>query len=123
MLLGRVLFFAVLVLVGVVERLQFRLRFMEKRTWWASNGRDVLNLVAFGLMLGALALVGFGGPLALVIASCVIVPVNALQHRLGTRPGGAWISAAVALVLGSPVVAAPHWVDGALRDALVWLFA
>lgn len=122
-LFGRVLFFVVLVGVGVLERLQFRLRFMEKRLWWASNGRDVLNLLALGAMIGTLALVGFGGPLALVIASAVLVPVNALQHRLGNRPGGAWLSAAVALALGSPVVAAPGEVDRALRDALLWLFA
>ncbi len=117
------LFFVALVLVGVLERVQFRLRFFEGRTWWASNGRDILNALAFGAMLGALGLVGFGGPLAVVIASAVLVPINALQASLGTRPGGAWLSAAVALVLGAPVVAAPDAVDGALRAAMVWLFA
>jgi hypothetical protein len=122
-LVGRLLFLGVLVLVGVVERLQFRLRFLEGRTWWASNGRDVLNGAAFAAMLGALGLVGFGGPLALLVAAGVLVPVNALQASLGTRPGGAWVSAAVALALGSPVVAAPDAVDRALRTALVWLFA
>ncbi|HYX89913.1 MAG TPA: hypothetical protein VE782_00005, partial [Myxococcaceae bacterium] len=44
---GRGALLAALCATGVLERVQFGLRFLEARTWWASNGRDVLNGAAF----------------------------------------------------------------------------
>lgn len=121
-LVGRVGFFIALIMVGVLERVQFRLRFLEGRTWWASNGRDVLNASAFLLLSGALALIGFAGPLVLVIAATVLILMIALQTWLGVRPRGTVLSVIAAVALGAPVLAAPATVDRAAREALTFLF-
>lgn len=120
--LGRAAFVAALGVTGFIERVQFRLRFLESRTWWASNGRDVLNAVAFGLLFGASLLIGFSGPLSLVIAGTLLVLVNTVQSALGTRRGATRLSIALAFVLGLPVAIAPLAVDDAFRRMLVFLF-
>lgn len=120
--LGRVAFVVALCAAGVLERAQFRLRFLEKRTWWASNGRDVLNALAFGALWGACVLIGYPGPLCIVISACVLVLVNALQSGLGLRRGATRISVLLALGLGLPVAIAPRAVDGVVRTALTTLF-
>ena len=119
---GRVAFVLMVIAVGWLERIQFRLRFLETRTWWASNGRDVLNAVAFLLLAGALGLIGFGGPLALVVASTVLILMIALQSALGSREHGTVLSVVAALVLGAPVFVVPRAVDQAFRALLLWLF-
>lgn len=121
-LVGRAGFFASLVAVGVLERVQFRLRFLEAKTWWASNGRDILNAVAFVLLAGALGLIGFGGPLAIVIAATVLVLMIALQSAFSVRRHATALSIALAVILGTPVVIAPRAVDGFFKALLMWLF-
>lgn len=120
--LGRVTFVAVLGMAGFLERVQFRLRFLEARTWWASNGRDVLNAVVFGLLFGAGMLIGFSGPMCLVIAATILVLVNTLQSSLGEKKGATTLSIAVTFLLGLPVVISPAWVDGAFKSMLSVLF-
>ena len=119
---GIAVFVAALCATGVLERIQFRLRFLEARTWWASNGRDVLNASAFGLMGVALGILGFGGPLGMVIAAVIVLLVNTVQTTLGTRKGATALSVLTALILGTPVLVAPSAVDAALRDTLLFLF-
>ncbi len=119
---GVVVFAAALCLTGVIERIQFRLRFFEARTWWASNGRDMLNLAAFGAIGAALLIYGFRGPMALVIACSLILLVNTVQSSLGTRRGATVLSALAALALGAPVLLLPSLVDRGLRSVLLFLF-
>lgn len=120
--LGVGVFVIALCVIGIIERIQFRLRFLEARTWWASNGRDVLNAVAFGAMGGALATYGFRGPVAVVIAASIILVVNTVQSSLETRRGATVLSALASLALGIPVLVLPSVVDRGLRSLLLFLF-
>ena len=119
---GRAAFFVALCLTGILERVQFRLRFLETRTWWASNGRDVLNLAALAMLFGSAWLMGFSAPLALALAASIVVLVNALQSGLGARSGATRTSVAIAVLLGSPALILPSAVDRAARAALAVLF-
>jgi hypothetical protein len=107
---------------GVLERVQFGLRFLEARTWWASNGRDVLNASAFAALTGSAWLIGFSLPIAMVLGATVLVMVNALQSVFRTRRGATWMSMALAVALGSPALIAPAEVDRAIRAVLRVLF-
>ena len=120
---GRGAFLAALCLTGVLERVQFGLRFLEGRTWWASNGRDVLNGVAFAALVGSAWWIGFSLPVALVNGATVLVSVNALQSALGQRRRGAtWMSVGLAVALGLPTLVAPAAMDRAIQATLELLF-
>ena len=120
---GRGAFLAALCLAGVLERVQFGLRFLEGRTWWASNGRDVLNGVAFAALVGSAWWIGFSLPVALVNGATVLVSVNALQSALGQRRRGAtWMSVGLAVALGLPTLVAPAAMDRAIQATLELLF-
>lgn len=119
---GRAAFLLALCLTGVLERVQFSLRFLEGRTWWASNGRDVLNGVAFAALSASTWWIGFSPAVALVNGATVLVLVNALQSALGRRGGATWMSVALAVVLGSPTLVAPAAMDRAIQATLELLF-
>jgi hypothetical protein len=113
---------AALCLTGVLERVQFGLRFLEGRTWWASNGRDVLNGVAFAALVGSAWWIGFSLPVALVNGATVLVSVNALQSALGQRRGATWMSVGLAIALGLPALVAPGAMNRAIQATLELLF-
>ena len=119
---GRGALLAALCATGVLERVQFGLRFLEARTWWASNGRDVLNGAAFAALAASGWLIGFSPPIAIVIGATVLVLVNALQATFRTRKGATWMSMAFSVALGSPALVAPAAVDRAIRALLRMLF-
>jgi hypothetical protein len=119
---GRGAFLAALCLTGVLERVQFRLRFLEGRTWWASNGRDILNAAALAALVGSGWLIGFSPPTALVNGTAVLVLVNALQSALRPRREATWLSVGLAVVLGLPTLIEPAGVDRAIRATLRLLF-
>jgi hypothetical protein len=119
---GRGAFLVALCLTGVLERVQFGLRFLEGRTWWASNGRDVLNGVAFAALIGSAWWIGFSPPVALVNGATVLVLVNALQSALGLRRGATWMSVGLAVALGLPALVAPAAMDWAIQATLELLF-
>jgi hypothetical protein len=119
---GRGAFLAALCLTGVLERVQFRLRFLEGRTWWASNGRDILNAAAFAALVGSAWLIGFSPPTALVNGTAVLVLVNALQSALRPRREATWLSVGLAVVLGLPTLIEPAGVDRVIRATLRLLF-
>jgi len=119
---GRGAFLAALCATGVLERVQFGLRFLEARTWWASNGRDVLNASGFAALTGSAWLIGFSLPIALVLGATVLILVNALQSALRRRKGATWTSVALAVALGFPALVAPAQVDRVIRAALRILF-
>jgi hypothetical protein len=121
-LVGDAVFVAALVLTGLLERLQIRLRATEQRKWWASSGRDAINALAFGTMALGLAVVGFTGPVALAIAASLLLLVTAVQSALGERKGSGVIALVAAGALGIPVIAAPRAVHEIFRMLLDSLF-
>ena len=72
-----------------------RLRREEHRAWWASNGRDVLNVVGFAAFAGALYLHGYPGPAALLAGGAATLAAY-----------GAWVIAADVARLRHPRLAA-----------------
>ena len=100
-------FLASVGVAGLLERVQFRLRANEGRAWWASNGRDVLNAVALGVVSAGLWVHGFRGPLVVCVAGTLVLLLSMAQMRLESRPGSTWWSVGVALALGAPVLVAP----------------
>lgn len=111
-----------LCLVGALERVQHRLRRDEPSRWWASNGRDVVNLVAAVLLGGALWVNGFSGPLCLAIAGSFVIFLTAAQATFERHRSAATLSLLAALVLGTPVVIAPARVATAYRAAIQVIF-
>src|SRR5262244_4423797 len=93
-------YLVLLALVGLLERVQFRLKADEGRAWWASNGRDVLNAVALGAVSAGLWLQGFRGPLVVCVAGTLVLLLSMVQMRLESRPGSTGWSVGVALALG-----------------------
>jgi hypothetical protein len=120
--LGNLVFLGVLVITAFLERLQFQLRTVEGSSWWASNGRDVVNAFALASMALGLHFVGFTGPVALSIAAAGIILMTALQTALGERAHWAAYSLTTAFALGLPVLLVPRWVDQVFRGLLTFLF-
>lgn len=121
-ILGSLVFLGALAIAALLERLQFKLRATESKTWWASNGRDVVN--AFALAATSLGLwgIGFTGPIALAIAATVVVILSALQMMIERHRAALALSLGVALLLGSPVLIAPRQVDVFYRGMIGTLF-
>jgi uncharacterized BrkB/YihY/UPF0761 family membrane protein len=111
-----------LVATGVLERLQFRLRDAERSTWWASNERDLLNLLALAVLTFACALLGFSTALSLLVSGTLVVLVNTLQASLGQRPYSGLASVGAAVVLGLPALFAPSTLARGLSGLLGALF-
>ncbi len=121
-LLGSLVFLSALAVAALLERLQFKLRASESKTWWASNGRDVVNVGALAATTLGLYGVGFTGPIALAIASTVVIVLSALQMSFQKHRGALGLSLGAALVLGLPVLLAPRGVDLAYRAMIEHLF-
>lgn len=120
--LGAAVFLGMLLLTALLERLQFQLKASEASKWWASNGRDVVNLFALGAMAVGLRVIGFTGPIALSIAATLVLVLSAAQTALERHPWAGWMNVALALILGAPVMVAPRFVHGLFRTALERLF-
>lgn len=120
--LGTAVYLAALVLTAFLERFQFRLRATEGQTWWASNGRDVINAIALGLMMFGLYTIGFNGPIALCIAATVVVLLTAAQMTFEKLHRGGSLTLALALVLGTPVALTPRRTNELFRSTLEFLF-
>jgi hypothetical protein len=116
-LFGSFAFVGVACVSALLERAQFKLRSTEGAHWWASNGRDVINALAFAAMTLGLKLAGFGGPIALAITASLLVVLNLVQTRLSTA-----VNLAVAVALALPVLLLPHQVDGLFKAVLEALF-
>lgn len=111
-----------LVVCGVLVRLQFGLRPVEGVAWWASTGRDGLNLLAASLLVGALLVRGFRGPAAVVLASAQLVTLALLQPNLGSGRSAAARSVAVSLGLGLPAMVSPGFMASNVERLLAVLF-
>src|SRR5438874_10332869 len=101
--LGDLVFVGVLVLTAALERLQLSLKGAESSRWWASNGRDVLNLFAFASMAFGLRIVGFTGPIALATAATMVIAISVIESSLARFPRTATaLSMGAAVALGLP---------------------
>ncbi|MFN0061026.1 MAG: hypothetical protein ACKVPX_00710 [Myxococcaceae bacterium] len=108
--LGNTVFWGILLLAALLERLQHRLKADEGAHWWVSNGRDVINAFALAAVAAGLFLLGFHGPLVLLLAGTLVVSLTGLQNLWGNGPG-AWLGACLsACTLGAPMVLMPSTV-------------
>jgi hypothetical protein len=122
---------AVVALVAAVagavrlEELGDRLRREEHRAWWASNGRDVINAAALLALGGALVLMGFPGPAALVtggLLTLALTGVCVVESRLPARAHPRLAALAMAFLLALPVALWPAEIAGALGAMAAALF-
>jgi hypothetical protein len=110
----------------VLQRVQLALSREEASIWWASNGRDLLNAVSLGLVGLALWLVGFSGPIAVLVGATVLLLLNLFESFLSRGPGQAWptgLAFLVALTLAAPLVIAPASVQLIVTRAVARLFS
>lgn len=108
-----------------LEELGDRLRREEHRAWWASNGRDVINAAALLVMGGALMLLGFPGPAALVgggVLTMALTGVGVLEGRLPARARPRRVALGLAFLLVLPVLLFPAEVAGGLGALATRLF-
>lgn len=119
---GNAAFVGLLCLTALLERLQYQLRGSEASRWWASNGRDVVNAFALAAMTLGLRLIGFTGPISLLIAATVVLLVSAAQGVVAQHRFASWFSLALTLALGLPILLAPSSVHSLFRRALGILF-
>jgi hypothetical protein len=93
-----------------LEELGDRLRREEHRAWWASNGRDVINVVALAVIASALVLLGYPGPAALVVAGLLtmaLTGVTVVEGKLPERAHPRLLALALGLGLALPLLVWP----------------
>jgi len=111
-----------LVLAALLERLQFKLRATESKRWWASNGRDVINVCALLGVTAALRVLGLSLPIAFCTGAVVIIVLSMVQTTLQKHPRAGLWSMAAALSLGVPVLLFPGRTQALFVAVLNWLF-
>jgi hypothetical protein len=119
---GQVVFAGALILTALLERLQFQLRASESSLWWASNGRDVVNVLALGVMSVGLRAVGLTGPMSLGIAATATIVLTALQPFLDKHRHGGLLTGVVAMALGLPVLIHPQALHQGFQAVVLYLF-
>lgn len=115
-------FLGLLCVVALLERFQYLLRDQEPARWWASNGRDVVNVFALAMMALGLDVLGFDGPLAFGIAASFVILLSASQGAFERHPSAVLLSVIAALVLGAPILLIPAQLASAYRDVVRTLF-
>lgn len=116
--------YSALALSLLFQEIALRLRAREGTSWWVSNGRDVANALALGLLLVAIRW-GSGAPwhLALLLGGSITLLLTALARALLDQPRSRWmVVAVVGVVLVSPLVAAPERVLRDVGTLMAWLF-
>lgn len=109
-----------------VQEVGLRLLREERQAWWAGSGRDLLNLAGLVAIAGALRLLGFSGPAALLVGGTLTLLLFGASVFLATQTDTAhplaWaVLAGAALAL--PVLLFPAQVAGAFGAAADALFA
>lgn len=86
----------------LVLELDVRLRREEHRTWWAGNGRDLLNLLGLLAIGGSLLLRGLHPPAALLVGGALTLALFGASVLVATqlrpRRPRAWVFGAGALI-------------------------
>jgi hypothetical protein len=94
-------------LASLLGRLQLAWRDLEARTWWASNGRDVLLLFSVAVQSLALCELGFSTPAALLVAAqLTLLDVLVEVALFSAHHVPAQNAAAVAIAVGVALVPA-----------------
>lgn len=103
-------YLVLLLFFAFLQRLQLELRGNESETWWASNGRDVVNAIGVAILAWGLRGVGYPLPQALALGGAMVVLSTAVIPALGPwrERSGAILS--VSLVLGvPPLICSAGW--------------
>jgi hypothetical protein len=108
-----------------VQEVGLRLLREERQAWWAGSGRDLLNLAGLVAIAGALRLLGFTGPAALLVGGTLTLLLFGASVFMATQTDTAhpraWaVLAGAALAL--PVLLFPAQVAGAFGAAAEALF-
>ena len=114
-----------LALTVALQRLQLELKRADTRRWWASNGRDLINLLAFGALGGSLLVVGFPAPAALLLGATMLLVLQLFEALLlnwPRLPAPTALSLGVAFALACPVLLSPNRVFGWVSRATEFLF-
>jgi hypothetical protein len=122
--LGAALYLAAVGAFVVFQEIGLQLRREERRAWWASTGRDLLNLA--GLAGIALALVELGFPLPAAVASAgtLTLVLFGTSIWLETRPwrGRRWLALAAGALVSLPLVLFPSPILAGLGVVVERLF-
>ena len=120
---GALILLAALVLFVGCQRLAFRLRDEERRAWWASNGRDVVNALAAVALSFSVWLLGIAPPLALLLGCTLTLALSVIANFLHERMARPWrLMLAVAVVFGAPFVVAPASIASGVADLVASIF-
>ena len=107
--LGDLAYVAALALFIFLQKVALRLRAEEEETWWASNGRDVVNGLAVVTVSGAIWLQGMAPWMAVFFGATLILALSVLQAFFARRHPEPWKPLLVAAVLlGAPLVLVPR---------------
>jgi hypothetical protein len=122
--LGDLAYVAALALFIYLQRLSLLLRAEEEQTWWASNGRDVVNGAAVVTLSAAIWLQGVAPWLAIFFGGTLILTLTVLHAFLQRRHPQPWKPLVVAAaLLGAPLVLAPQPVAEKTASLLQAAFA
>jgi len=102
-----------------LQKVGLRLREEETQTWWASNGRDVVNGLAVVTVSGSIWLQGVAPWLAVFFGSTLTLALSVLHAFLERRHPDPWkLLLVAAVLLGAPLVLAPEPVAAAAAELL-----
>ncbi len=119
---GSVAFVASLAAVVASQRWQMLLKKEESSVWWASNGRDVLNVAALLLLTVSLWLIGFSAGAGLFFAGSIILLMHLLENAVVERRGAGPIVALVAAAIAIPLLVFPRQTQAAANRVAGTLF-
>jgi hypothetical protein len=119
-LAGDALLMGALALTVFLQRVQLELRREEAAKWWASNGRDLVNLLSLGAIYAGMRVLGLPSPSALILAATLLLGLHLFETFLLRRPrtpAPTALSLGFALLAALPVLLWPLAVHEALRAA------
>ncbi len=120
-----VAYVAAVALLVLLQEIGLRLRRQERRAWWASNGRDLLNALGFAAVAGALRGYGFPPAAAIAVGASVTLALFGtsifMETQVETARPRAW-ALILGLLLAAPVLLFPGDVLDAFTRAARGLF-
>lgn len=107
--LGDIAYAAALALFLYLQKVGLRLRREEEATWWASNGRDVVNALAAITLSAAVWLQGVAPWLSVFFGGTLTLALSVLHTFVERHHPEPWKPLVVAAaVLGAPLLLAPE---------------
>lgn len=107
----------------LLQEIALRLRARESTSWWVSNGRDVANALALGLLLLAIRWgAGASWHIALLIGASITLFLTALARALYGLDHMRWVVVSLAgSLLILPLAWAPEGVLERTEAVVRWL--